>query len=73
MTNAFIGRESLSRRLLALTISITATIAIALALAPATAFADETVSFGGEDIAAGNQVYLGSWVILILLKPKRIA
>jgi len=40
---------------------VLAIIALAACLAPATAFADEAVSFGGEDIAAGNQVYLGSW------------
>lgn len=40
---------------------ILAVIALAACLAPATAFADEAVSFGGGDIEAGDQVYLGSW------------
>ena len=41
---------------------ILAIIALAAAfLAPATAYADEAVSFGGADVAAGDQVYLGTW------------
>ena len=38
-----------------------AVLALAACLAPATAFADEAVSLGGGDIAAGNQVYLGAY------------
>ena len=40
---------------------VLAVIALAACLAPATAFADEAVSFGGGDIKAGDQVYLGAW------------
>jgi len=41
---------------------ILAAAALAAALlVPGMAYADEAVSFGGEDVAAKDQVYLGSW------------